>query len=56
MWDISTSSIAGSHLDYLQKALVDRKSGGQKSNGNGHKTTNDPDKFVKGKYGHMVQR
>ena len=52
MWDISSTSIAGSHMDFLYKALEARKSRGTK--GNGAKA--DPDKFIKGKFAHMVQR
>jgi len=46
--------------DYAAILIWERKDQknphGNKSNGNGHKTTNDPDKFVRGKFGHMVHR
>ena len=44
MWDTAADSIAGSHLSYIQAAL------GKASK------SKDPDRFVKGKYGHMVMR
>jgi hypothetical protein len=49
IWDTSSQGIAGSHLDYIDAALF-RGVKGKVTAGE------DPEKFVKGKYGHMVQR
>ncbi len=49
MWDITSVSIAGSHLNYLDGALRGNDSKNKPKD-------RDPDKYTKGKYGHMVQR
>jgi predicted phage replisome organizer len=47
IWETSSRSINGSHLNYIQALLARTGS---------HTTGADPDKFVRGKYGHMVAR
>jgi hypothetical protein len=46
IWDTAANGIAGSHLNYIQ-AIIQKKPQGLKS---------DPDKYLRGKYSHMVQR
>ena len=46
IWDTASNGIAGSHLNYIQ-AIIQKKPQGLK---------NDADKFIRGKYGHMVNR
>jgi len=49
IWDTASQSIAGSHLDYIDAVLF--------KNGSKPKLQkDDPDKYVKGKYGHLVIR
>jgi len=51
IWDTASHGIAGSHLDFINAVLFRHTS----KPPNGRKPL-DPDKYVKGKYAHMVQR
>jgi len=54
IWDTAAREIKGSHLNYIDATLFPKTgSNGNKNNGNNGQ---DPDKYVRGKYGHMVQR
>lgn len=47
MWMASANGIQGSHLNYIQKAL---------SRDQAKHRGEDPDRYIKGRYGHMVKR
>ncbi len=49
MWIASANGIQGSHLNYIQKMLSKEQQRNQKN-------AIDPDKYIRGKYGHMVHR
>lgn len=49
IWDTASLGIAGSHLNYLQAII-------QKNKPKSEDTGRDPDRYIKGKYGHLVQR
>ncbi len=46
-WDTATHSIAGSHLNYIQ-AIVQKN--------HVKPASRDVDRYIRGKYGHLVQR
>jgi phage replication O-like protein O len=58
IWDTASMGIAGSHLDYIDAVLFKNY-----HKGNGHKNINtgnngrrerDPDKYIRGRHGHVV--
>ena len=54
IWDTAAREIKGSHLNYIDATLFPKAGGnGQRKNG---QNSRDPDKYIRGKFGHMVQR
>jgi hypothetical protein len=57
IWDTASTGIAGSHLDYIQAILFKEKPVRKNLNtGNNGRKDRDPDKYTRGKHGHVVCR
>ncbi|MFA5306515.1 MAG: hypothetical protein WC365_03635 [Candidatus Babeliales bacterium] len=50
IWDTASNGIAGSHLNYIQSIIQKPRQAKSKD------APRDADRYVRGKYGHMVQR
>ena len=55
IWDTASISPAGSHLNYISGILKSKKKDNH-TKSMADSMVNDPEKFIKGKYGHMVKR
>ena len=59
IWVSAAEGIAGSHLNYIQGILTKKSYVGPVPNAKLSKpemTSRDPDKYLKGRYGHVVRR